>query len=75
MRCSSVKYHFRRASGFPEANATKKPREEVSRDAYHPELLKFALTLQLYSTKAYEYVRKQFGFTTCCNHSSMVFSY
>ena len=35
--------------------------EKLNRDAYHPELVKFALTLQLYSTQADEYVRKHFN--------------
>ena len=33
----------------------------LSREAYHPDLVKFALTLQFYSTKAYNYVRKHFA--------------
>ena len=33
---------------------------KLSREAYHPDLVKFALTLQFYSLKAYNYVRKHF---------------
>ena len=35
--------------------------DTLNRYAYHSELVKFALTLQLYSTQAYEYVRKHFN--------------
>ena len=35
--------------------------EKLRREACHPELVKFALTLQFYSTEAYEYVRKHFN--------------
>ena len=35
--------------------------EKLRREACHPELVKFALTLLFYSTEAYEYVRKHFN--------------
>ena len=35
--------------------------EKLSREAYHPELVKFALTLLFYSTEAFAYVRKHFN--------------
>lgn len=39
----------------------KKLSHSQSKESYHPILRSFALTLQFYSTKAYNYVRKTFG--------------
>ena len=40
---------------------SKSDGEKPSRSTYHPALKSFALTLQFYSTKTYEYVRKTFN--------------
>ncbi|KAM7286096.1 THAP domain-containing 9 [Ixodes scapularis] len=51
----------------------KNSRGKVTREKYPPELRSFALTLQFYSTKAYEYVRNTFQLAL--PHSSSIRSW
>lgn len=48
-------------------------RKKISREQYSEEIKQFAMTLQFYSPKAYEYVRKTFHF--CLPHQSTIRSW